>query len=164
MRLSLVPRGEACQRVGRGGRDRVAVESGLRRNQAVAAAETVALVLDEDSPLPESAACVEDLVRRLRGHVSQLGALASAGEPALRRAQQLGSDSVPEGYMPSRVYLVRLAEATQELVATVRSHGVGPAQPTRRRRWRQPRINVLRGAVFVVAFACLILAASVPRT
>ncbi|MFB6940765.1 hypothetical protein ACFWGL_08260 [Streptomyces sp. NPDC060286] len=42
----------------------------LQRDQAVAAAETVALLLDEDSPLPESASDVEELARRLRGHIS----------------------------------------------------------------------------------------------
>ncbi|MGW9170913.1 DUF6415 family natural product biosynthesis protein [Streptomyces decoyicus] len=163
MRLSLVPRREACQRADRDGRDHIDVEPGLRRNQAVAAAETVALVLDEDSPLPESAADVEDLARRLRGHVGQLGFLAAPGEPSLLRAQQLASDRVPEGYMPSRVYLVRLAEVTRELVATVRSDGVGPALPPRRRRWRKLQINVLCGAVFGGVVACLVLAASVFR-
>ncbi|MET8590528.1 DUF6415 family natural product biosynthesis protein [Streptomyces sp. NPDC005078] len=128
MRLSLAPRREACQRVGRGRRDRVPAALGPQRNQAVAAAETVTLVLDEDSSLPESAADVEELARRLRGHISQLGVMASPGEPALCRAQQVGSESVPDGYMPSRVYLVKLAEATQELVATVQAHGVGPPE------------------------------------
>lgn len=80
MRLSLAPRREACQRVRRGRRDRVPATLGPQRNQAVAAAETVALVLDEDSPLPESAADVEELARRLRGHFSQLGVMASPGE------------------------------------------------------------------------------------
>ncbi|WP_327370758.1 DUF6415 family natural product biosynthesis protein [Streptomyces sp. NBC_01217] len=164
MRLSLAPRREACQRVGRGRRDRVPAALGPQRNQAVAAAETVTLVLDEDSSLPESAADVEELARRLRGHISQLGVMASPGEPALCRAHQVGSESVPDGYMPSRVYLVKLAEATQELVATVQAHGVGPPKPTRRRPWWKPQINLLRGAVFAVAFACLVLAASVPRT
>ncbi|KUN38760.1 hypothetical protein AQJ27_43645 [Streptomyces olivochromogenes] len=123
----------------------------------MAASETVTLVLGDDSPLPESAADVEDLARRLRGHVAQLGARTASGIPVLLRAQRLCSESIPEGYMPSRVYLVQLAEATQELVAYVER--VGP-----RRRWRKPRINVLRGAVFAVALACLVWAASVPRT
>ncbi|MGJ5751506.1 DUF6415 family natural product biosynthesis protein [Streptomyces puniciscabiei] len=134
-----------------------------KRDHVVAALETVTLVLGEDSPLPESARDVEDLVRLLRGHVAQLGARTTPGSPALLRAQQLCSESIPEGYMPSRVYLVQLAEATQELVAYV---GVGPGAmlQERRRRWWEPRINVLRGAVFVVALACLVWAASVPRT
>ncbi|WP_338673899.1 DUF6415 family natural product biosynthesis protein [Streptomyces sp. SCSIO 30461] len=163
MRLSLVPRWEALQRAGRSGRDRVTVEPGSRRNQAEAAAETVALVLDEDSRLPESAADVEELVRRLRGHISQLGFLAAREEPILWRARQLGSQSVPDGYMPSRVYLVRLAEATQELVATVRSRGTSPVESARGRRWGKSRLNALSGTVFAVAIACLVLAASLPR-
>ncbi|MFB6940766.1 hypothetical protein ACFWGL_08255 [Streptomyces sp. NPDC060286] len=66
--------------------------------------------------------------------------------------------------MPSRVHLVKLAEATQALVATVQAHGTAQAEPMRRRRWWKPRLNVLRGSVFAVAFALLALAASVPRT
>ncbi|QUW84683.1 hypothetical protein SMIR_04360 [Streptomyces mirabilis] len=130
----------------------------------MAASETVTLVLGDDSPLPESASDVEDLVRRLRGHVAQLGARTASGTPVLLRAQRLCSESVPEGYMPSRVYLVQLAEATQELVAYVERVGPGAMLPRRRRRWRKPRINVLRRAVFAVALACLVWAASVPRT
>jgi hypothetical protein len=163
MRLSLAPRRDAC-RVGPNEGDRIVVEPGSQRNQAVAAAKTVALVLDEDSPLPETAADVEDLARRLRSHVNRLGVMVSPREPALRRAQLLGSAGVPEGYMPSRVHLVRLAEATQELVATVEAHGALRAKAQRRRRCWTPPINLLRGTVFAVAFACLVLAASVPRT
>lgn len=150
---------EAASRQGRFGS-----KPGSQRDGAVAAAETVALVLDEDSPLPESDADVEDLARRLRGHVHQLAVMVTPGIPVLRRAQQLGSVSTPDGYMPSRVYLVMLAEATRELVATVQSHGVGPVEPMGGRRRRKLRINVLRGMVFAVALTCVFLAASVPRT
>ncbi|MEU5898774.1 DUF6415 family natural product biosynthesis protein [Streptomyces venezuelae] len=129
----------------------------------VAASETVTLVLGEDSLLPESPADVEDLVRLLRGHVAQLGARSVQGTSALLRAQQLCSESIPEGYMPSRVYLVRLAEATQELAAHVEPGECGPKATRGARRWRRPKVNVLRGAVFALALACLVLAASVPR-
>ncbi|MFI7181962.1 DUF6415 family natural product biosynthesis protein [Streptomyces anthocyanicus] len=130
----------------------------------VSATETVTLVLGEDSPVPETAADVEDLVLRLRGHVNQLGTLMPSQEPALLRAQQLCSVGLPEGYLPSRVHLVRLAEATQELIAKIRLDDVGARRPARRlARWT-PQINVLRGAVFAVALTCLVWAASVPRT
>ncbi|MGW0998350.1 DUF6415 family natural product biosynthesis protein [Streptomyces sp. NPDC002523] len=145
-------------------RDLAGIEPGSQRDQMAAAVEAVALVLDEDSPLPESAADVEELARRLRGHISRLGVMVSPGETALCHAQQLGSAGVPDGYMPSRVYLVRLAEATQELVVAVQAAGASPAKPRLRSRWRMSRINLLRGVVFVIAFACLVLAASVPRT
>ncbi|TKT05257.1 hypothetical protein E4U91_28875 [Streptomyces lasalocidi] len=130
----------------------------------MAAAETVALVLDEESPLPESAGDVEELACRLRGHISQLGIVVPPGTSALRSAQQLASAGVPDGYMPSRVHLVRLAEATQDLIAAVQAHDDSPAPLTLMRCWRKPRVNVLRGAVFAVALACLVWAASVPRT
>lgn len=118
-----------------------------QRNQAPSAAAAVKLVRDETSPLPESSAAVESLARRTRGHISQFG-----------------SDGASESHMPHRKYPVRLAKLPQELVGTVRSHSAGRAEPTRRRRWRKPQINVLRGAVFAVAFASLVLAASVSRT
>ncbi|MGV9557420.1 DUF6415 family natural product biosynthesis protein [Streptomyces sp. NPDC003522] len=134
-----------------------------QRNGTAAATETIALVLDEASPLPESAGDVEELARRLRGHISQLGVAVPPGTSALRSAQQLASEGVPDGYMPSRVHLVKLAEATQALVAAVQVHGVVPVQTVRRRRWWTPQINVLRVVVFAVALACLVWAASVPR-
>ncbi|MFF2506340.1 DUF6415 family natural product biosynthesis protein [Streptomyces sp. NPDC058067] len=165
MRLSLVLHREACHGDGRGRRGHLAMGPAcVQRDQSAAATETVALVLGEDSPLPESAGDVEELAQRLRGHISQLGVAAPPGASALRGAQQLASAGVPDGYMPSRVHLVKLAEATQELVAAVHAHGVAPSKPTRSWRWWKPRINVLRGSVFAVAFAFLILAASVPRT
>ncbi|MHC5701927.1 DUF6415 family natural product biosynthesis protein [Streptomyces tirandamycinicus] len=164
MRLSLAPRQDACQHVASNRKGRMAVEPVSPRNQAVAATETVALVLDEDSPLPETTADVEDLARRLRGHINRLGVMAPKEAPALRRAQQLGSVGDPDGYMPSRVHLVRLAEAAHELVATVEAHGTGCVTRQRGRRWWTPPINLLRGIVLPVAFACLVLAASTPRT
>ncbi|WP_328865067.1 DUF6415 family natural product biosynthesis protein [Streptomyces sp. NBC_00304] len=162
MRLSLKRRRDGSRLAGGHGRRAEAPES--ERDDVVAASETVTLVLGEDSPLPESAADVEDLVFRLRGHVAQLGARADPGIPALLRAQQLCSDSIPEGFVRSRVYLVRLAEATQKLTAYVERGGSGPISVEGGRRWRRPTVNVLRGAVFALAMACLVFAASVPRT
>ncbi|GGU38323.1 DUF6415 family natural product biosynthesis protein [Streptomyces violascens] len=140
------------------------------RDHATAAAETVALVLDANSPLPEGPADVEDLTRRLRGHIHQLGVLVPPGEPTLNHAQQLSSAGTPTGYMPSRVHLVMLAEVTQELVATVRDTAAPRTVPTAGwprdgvwwRRWRPSR-NAVRGVVFVLAMAVVITAASLPR-
>ncbi|MGA5799304.1 DUF6415 family natural product biosynthesis protein [Streptomyces cellulosae] len=163
MRLSLAPWQADGQRVASSRKIRVADVPVRRRDQAMATAETVALVLDEESPLPETAADVEDLARRLRGHIHRLGVTVPKETPVLRHAQQLGSAGVPDGYVPSRVYLVQLAKVTQELAATAETCGSDRAtQQGERRRWT-PRINVLRGAVFALALACLVLAASVPR-
>ncbi|MEU4258428.1 DUF6415 family natural product biosynthesis protein [Streptomyces fradiae] len=164
MRLPLATRRDACQGVVPSRQDLSVSGPVPQRDRTVAAAETVALVLDEASPLPENAGDVEELARRLRGHISQLGAVVPPETSALRSAQQLASEGVPDGYMPSRVYLVKLAEATQALVAEVQAHGVKSVQTARRRRWWKPQINALRGAVFAVALACLVWAASVPRT
>lgn len=84
MSLSLVLRRKTCHRDGRSKRAYLPMGSAdVQRDQAVAAAETVALVLVEDSPLPESAGDVEELAWRLRGHISQLGAVVPPGTSAL---------------------------------------------------------------------------------
>ncbi|WP_327411262.1 DUF6415 family natural product biosynthesis protein (plasmid) [Streptomyces sp. NBC_01281] len=81
-----------------------------------AAAETIALVLGEDSPLPDSRRAVVDLVQRLRGHLMELGALAASG-PAVDQAHAISSADLPDGYVPSRVYLRRLALAMNDVLA-----------------------------------------------
>lgn len=164
MRLPLTSRRDACQRVDPSRRGGIGAKPGPQRDQAVAASETVALVLDKDLRLPESAADVEDLTRRLCGHIGQLGALVEPGAYAQGHPQQLRSASVPDDRMPSRVNLVALAEATQELVTTVQTRGINSTKLTQERRWWRPQVNVLRGAVFAVAFACVVLAASTSRT
>ncbi|MCZ4603345.1 DUF6415 family natural product biosynthesis protein [Streptomyces sp. Lzd4kr] len=165
MRIPLADRREVRRRDAASGQCGIAAGAGPRRDRAVTAAEeTVALVLAEESPLPESAGDVEELARRLRGHISQLAAVSPSGASASRCAQQLASEGVPDGFMPSRVHLVRLAEATQELIVAVRSHNLAVRQTTLARRWRRPRTNAARGVVFAIALACLVLAASVNRT
>ncbi|MFE0680647.1 hypothetical protein ACFW17_07560 [Streptomyces sp. NPDC058961] len=138
------------------------------RDPAAAAAETVELVLGDDSPLPDRPGDVEALVRRLRGHILQLGVVVPPREPALVHAQQLGSRCVPEAHVASRVYLVKLAEATKELVSVAQTgcRVSGAEQPTvrvRAGRWR-PQINLVRGVVFAAALVLVVVAASVPRT
>jgi hypothetical protein len=165
MHLSLVLHRKTCHRDGRGRRAYLPMGSAdVQRDQAVAAAETVALVLDEESPLPESASDVGELARRLRGHISQLGAATPPGAPELLGAQQVASAGVPDGYVPSRVHLVKLAEATRYLSRPCRL-SVAPSLRSRRGSGvgGKPRINALRGSVFALAFACLVMAASVPR-
>ncbi|MEU8665442.1 DUF6415 family natural product biosynthesis protein [Streptomyces anulatus] len=164
MRLPLTSRRDACTRGAQSRQGGIDAEPGRQRDRAAAAAETVALVLDEDSPLPESVGDVEELVLRLRGHIGQLGAVVPPGDSVLHSAQQLASVSVPDGHLPGRVHLVQLAEATQRLIATAQTHGVAPAKTMGRRRWWKPQLNVLRGSVFALAIACFVLAASVPRT
>ncbi|WP_435058120.1 DUF6415 family natural product biosynthesis protein [Streptomyces sp. bgisy060] len=167
MRLSLDLRQDGHRPLGGLGRRAAVAEAPApARDHVVAASETVALVLGEDSPLPETATDVADLVRLLRGHVAQLGVRTAPGAPTLLRAQRLCSDSIPEDYVASRVYVVRLAEATRELVACVESGEPEPVSVAGGRRWRRrrPTVNVLRGAVFALALACLVFAASVPRT
>ncbi len=136
------------------------------RDHTVAAAETVALVLDDSSPLPESAQDVEDLAARLRGHISQLGAVLPAGEPAVAGAQQLSSAPLPDGYMPSRVHLVQLAEATQDVIEAARKLSraeLNAARPAGKQP-RKPSLNTVHVLVFTVALIILTVASSFPRT
>nr|WP_239085441.1 hypothetical protein [Streptomyces halstedii] len=116
--------------------------------------------MDPDSCLPETARDVEDLTIRLRGHVLELGATLSAGDPVLVAAQKLSLMPLPEGYLPSRVHLVQLAEATACLVRAVRNSGtVRPA----RKRPLLPRRDVVRLIVFAGALISIVLGSSLPR-
>ncbi|GHE70972.1 DUF6415 family natural product biosynthesis protein [Streptomyces sp. NPDC006385] len=141
------------------------------RDGAAAAAETVALVLGEDSPLPETDQDVADLVFRLRGHVMQLGAgLPPSHAALLERAQKISGTEIPHGYVPSRVYLRQLAEATRELLEAPRHTGAAAKGDDLARGLsgrfaglRLPSRATIRITVFVVAMAVLIYAGSGPR-
>ncbi|MFI8306991.1 DUF6415 family natural product biosynthesis protein [Streptomyces sp. NPDC085927] len=139
---------------------------GTARHLTTAARETVALVLDDNSPLPETPEDVECLVARLRGHISQLGVVVPADDLALIRAQRLSSADPPDGYLPSRVHLVQLAKATLGLVsAAQRIDRAGlPATPPSGRRSRRLSRNTWRVLVLTVALITVVLAASLPRT
>ncbi|MFD4634840.1 DUF6415 family natural product biosynthesis protein [Streptomyces sp. NPDC058284] len=101
-------------------RERATSTPAVGRSFVVAMQETVSLVLDEGSPVPETDQDVRDLVLRLRGHLAQLGpALDSPARPlaeALDEARALAGDELPEGFMPSRVYLRALALRVQAVV------------------------------------------------
>ncbi|GAA4802987.1 DUF6415 family natural product biosynthesis protein [Streptomyces ziwulingensis] len=130
---------------------------------AAAASETAARVLGEDAPLPGTRQDVEDLVCRLRGHIMQLGAAVAAGSPVLDQAQRMSVAPIPDGYVPSRVFLVRLAEVVQSLVElSRRSPPTGPS-PSLKGAWRNSSRNAVRIAVFVLALVTLVIAASVPQ-
>jgi hypothetical protein len=120
----------------------------------------VALILDEDSPLPETEQDVLDLVMRLRGHVHRLGAAVPTDKPALVTARRLSACPLPDGYLASRVHLRQLALAVRELIATARQSGHEASSGWF--SWRPGR-NAARAAVFVTALTILVIAASVPR-
>ncbi|UFQ99778.1 DUF6415 family natural product biosynthesis protein [Streptomyces sp. Go40/10] len=134
----------------------------VSRDLLTAAAETVALVLEENSPLPETSDDVETLAARLRGHISQLSVVLPAGDPAVTRARKLGSAAVPDGYVSSRVHLVHLAEATQGLIVAARERDPFERLPSLRPR--RPSRDSVRVLVFVLALVTLVVAASVPCT
>ncbi|MGV9934053.1 DUF6415 family natural product biosynthesis protein [Streptomyces olivaceoviridis] len=126
----------------------------------------MALVLTDNSPLPETSADVADLAARLRGHISQLAVALPAGDPVAMRAQMLGSTTVPDGYVSSRVHLMHLAEATQNVIAAMRGRGhfAWPASRLPGQRPKRPSRNTVRVLVFALALITLVVAASVPRT
>ncbi|MGP8298113.1 DUF6415 family natural product biosynthesis protein [Streptomyces inhibens] len=110
------------------------------RSATDAAAETVALVLDESVPLPASQTDVDDLVARLRGHIVDLanllvpGRLGHAPEQLSRavvRADTLRHRPAPHDHVGSRIYLVRLAEVTQELASVASTFEVCSAEQPR---------------------------------
>lgn len=97
------------------------------RSVVVSARETLALVLDEDSPVLESDRDVDDLMLRLRGHLMQLGAATpdkQSLQATLNAAQDLASNEVPGDYLQTRVHLRRLAVAVQTLITELSSAGV----------------------------------------
>lgn len=136
---------------------------GMTCDPAAAAAATVALVLDEDAPLPDTAQDIEDLVHRLRGHVPQLGAAVPSGSPLLRKALQMSATPLPDGYLASRVHLVHLAEATQSLTETARRSTQAGPRASAKGRWKRPSRNAVRIAMFVLVLVTLVIAASVPQ-
>ncbi|UYQ60040.1 DUF6415 family natural product biosynthesis protein [Streptomyces peucetius] len=153
-----------------GGRIPRAARSGKpARDPVDAALETCALVLGEDSPLPETDRDVEDLVRLLRAHIMLLGIGLAAEFALLKRARELSAAELPKGYTPSRVHLRKLAEATRGLIEARRdldeAEDAVPAD--RRRGWDVRRLrplsrNTTRIVVFTVAMITLIIAGSTP--
>ncbi|MFG3384185.1 DUF6415 family natural product biosynthesis protein [Streptomyces sp. NPDC047999] len=133
-------------------------KGGPQRDLTASATETVALVLDENSPLPETPNDVACLALRLRGHVSQLGAVVPATDPALLVAQRLSSADPPDGYVPSRVHLVQLARAT--LVLTLATRRCRTDLPARQSGGTGVRhvSRVTRPAAVVAALIVVILA------
>ncbi|MFD7537537.1 DUF6415 family natural product biosynthesis protein [Streptomyces sp. NPDC059819] len=93
-----------------------------------AAAETVLLVVGEDSPLPETPEDIADLVLLLRGHVMKLGPLVPAG-PALAKARALCDTDFDTRWLPSRRYLRKLALATRDLIGAAAGAPQCPCLP-----------------------------------
>ncbi|BDH15328.1 DUF6415 family natural product biosynthesis protein [Streptomyces hygroscopicus] len=106
------------------------------RSATAAAAETVALVLDDSVPLPACQEDVDDLAERLREHIVALTGLRAvwrldeAPEQPRRpvvQARALRRRKVPSDYVGSRIHLVHLAESTQHLLARAADDECGAA-------------------------------------
>lgn len=133
------------------------------RDSVAAATETVTLVLSNDASALASVQDVADLAEQLRGHITQLGAVAHAGIPALGAARDLSATGLPHRYEPSRRHLRNLALATENLIQEVRSqaaHGDTPARLRRSRRSGPLHRHVT--APFTTAVARLTASASPP--
>lgn len=100
------------------------------RSVVAAAKETIALVLDEESPVPEDDQDVNLLVLRLRGHLMQLGPAADTSlscasvADALETACQLAAQEAPDDFMKSRVHLRQLAIAVQSALTEMSRIGL----------------------------------------
>ncbi|MFB6984485.1 DUF6415 family natural product biosynthesis protein [Streptomyces sp. NPDC056304] len=94
------------------------------RSAVACAAETIALVLDDAAPVPETQRDVQDLLLRLRGHLMQLGAQGPQTGPwaqALGQARQLAEQAPPvDDFLKSRVHLRKLAAQLQTMLAEMR--------------------------------------------
>jgi hypothetical protein len=103
------------------------------RSVAAAAAQTIALVLNEDAAVPDGDEDIQDLVLMLRGHIMQLGpAVHRKTGPlagALGAAQDLAATEMPAEYVPARVYLRNLAKAVQALLAEMVSEQLPGRHP-----------------------------------
>ncbi|MEU9763484.1 DUF6415 family natural product biosynthesis protein [Streptomyces sp. NPDC047987] len=91
------------------------------RSSVACARETIALVLDEEAPVPETQRDVQDLLFRLRGHLMQFGAQGPRSGPwaqALDEARQLAEQAPPlDDFLGSRVHLRQLALRVRALLA-----------------------------------------------
>ncbi|HWU12226.1 MAG TPA: DUF6415 family natural product biosynthesis protein [Streptomyces sp.] len=129
------------------------------RDPWVAAAETVALVLEDGSPVPETAQDIADLLHRLRGHLVQLGASLPCGNPALTKARQLSEEPTHEGCETSLVHLRRLAEATRCLLTVHPSEAAPVRAYAARREQRRTSLNTARLLAIIVGLIALSAAA-----
>jgi hypothetical protein len=109
-------------RLTRAAEGRSAAGSTLPSRSAIAPArETIALVLDENAPLPENDQDILDLVLRLRGDLMQLGhAIDSRPCPAIEKtltaARHLAATDVPAENVAARVHLRDLATTLQSVI------------------------------------------------
>lgn len=105
-------------------------DQSLVRSVVAAARETIALVLDEESPVPEDDQDVNLLVLRLRGHLMQLGPAADTSlrcaslANALKTARLLAAQEAPDNFIKSRVHLRQLANAVQSVLTEMSRIGL----------------------------------------
>ncbi|MFD8727674.1 DUF5999 family protein [Streptomyces sp. NPDC059611] len=100
--------------------------SPARRSVAAATAETLAMVLTDDAPVPDSDQDIHDLMLRLRGHLMQLGALAPERTGAVARAIDAAwahEALVPESHAQALMPLSRFATAVRTVLWELRAEG-----------------------------------------
>ncbi|MFH8257650.1 DUF5999 family protein [Streptomyces roseolus] len=102
--------------------------TGSSRSVTAPVRETLALVLDENAPALDSDRDIDDIVLRLRGHLTELGHAAPDPprpviEKALRAARKLADVDVPTGHVKARVHLRQLAEAVKLVITELASVG-----------------------------------------
>nr|WP_220039638.1 DUF5999 family protein [Streptomyces sp. F12] len=121
----------------RAARQRPAVPAASSSRSLVAPVqETLAVVLDEDTPVLDSDQDVSDLVLLLRGHLMRLGACVpdstdgSQSAAALEVARELADAEMPGQYMTARVHLRKIALSVQAVLTAMGAEGlVCPHRP-----------------------------------
>ncbi|MFI9041812.1 DUF6415 family natural product biosynthesis protein [Streptomyces sp. NPDC053726] len=105
---------------------------GRARDSVVAAAETVTLVLSEDTSVPASVQDVADLAEHLRGHLMRLGSEGPRTGPwakALGAARELAEQAPSADDFPqSCVHLRRLALELKSVLDQTSSRPVSGSQ------------------------------------
>ncbi|MFC9266234.1 DUF5999 family protein [Streptomyces zhihengii] len=91
-----------------------------------AAQETLAVVLTDGCPIPESDQDIHDLMLRLRGHLMQLGTLAPTQTEPVTSALEVAwvcEAQVPVSHAQALLPLVRFASAIRAVLGALRAEG-----------------------------------------
>ncbi len=105
---------------------RPASASVASRSVVSAARETVAMVLADGAPIPETDQDIYDLMLRLRGHLMQLGALAPDRSHAVAEAMAVAREretEVPEDCARALMPLAKFAAAVRAVLWALRAEG-----------------------------------------
>ncbi|MGW2984109.1 DUF6415 family natural product biosynthesis protein [Streptomyces goshikiensis] len=112
---------------------RPASPSATPRSVVTATEETLAMVLTDGAPIPETDQDIHDLMLRLRGHLMELGAMAPDRSHAVSEAMETArrrESEVPENCAQALMPLARFATAVRTVLWTLRTEGTLREHPS----------------------------------